>query len=203
MTETHPENLTQAAIAGDREALRALWHAHRRWAAAILLAHKPRESELDDLLQDVAMAVVAKIGGLRDPGAFKPWLRAVTLNVAKTAARRRPGKAAQVLRLIGLAREGAETESSPGDAATEEGHRLMQLAANLPDGYREPLLLRCVQGMGYRQIGEVMGLPDTTIETRIARGRRMLREMGAAAGLGDGPLPTPVVIDPQTTGSVS
>jgi DNA-directed RNA polymerase specialized sigma24 family protein len=53
----------------------------------------------------------------------------------------------------------------------------MQLAANLPDGYREPLLLRCVQGMGYRQIGEVMGLPETTIETRIARGRRMLRDM--------------------------
>jgi RNA polymerase sigma-70 factor (ECF subfamily) len=176
MTDTHPENLVQAAIAGDRDALRDLWHANRRWAAAILLAHKPQEAELDDLLQEVAVAVVSKVGGLRDPGAFKPWLRAVTMNVAKTAARKRPGRAARALRLIGLT-DHSEDDATVGADTSEQGQRLMQLAANLPDGYREPLLLRCVQGMGYRQIGEVMGLPETTIETRIARGRRMLRDM--------------------------
>jgi DNA-directed RNA polymerase specialized sigma24 family protein len=31
--------------------------------------------------------------------------------------------------------------------------------------------------MSYEQIGDAMGLPVTTIETRIARGRRMLREI--------------------------
>jgi RNA polymerase sigma-70 factor (ECF subfamily) len=56
------------------------------------------------------------------------------------------------------------------------------LAARLPDGYREPLLLKCVRGLSYRQIGELMGLPETTVETRIARGRRMLRELAAADG---------------------
>jgi DNA-directed RNA polymerase specialized sigma24 family protein len=57
----------------------------------------------------------------------------------------------------------------------------MRLASQLPDGYREPLLMRCIQGMGYREIGSVMGLPETTIETRIARGRRMLRELAEKA----------------------
>lgn len=181
MAEAHPENLVRAAIAGDRDALRELWHAHRRWVAAILLAHKPRDTELDDLLQDVAMAVVAKIGGLRDPAAFKPWLRAVTLNVAKTAARKRAGKAAKVLRLVGLGRAAGEMDAADETSSAEESGRLMRLAANLPDGYREPLLLRCIKGMGYREIGEVMGLPETTIETRIARGRRMLRDMASGA----------------------
>jgi DNA-directed RNA polymerase specialized sigma24 family protein len=31
--------------------------------------------------------------------------------------------------------------------------------------------------MSYREIGRVMGLPETTVETRVARGRRMLREL--------------------------
>jgi len=168
--------LVQQAIAGDQEALRAVWEKHRRWVAAVLLAHLPREAELDDLLQDVAASVVSRISGLRDPGAFKPWLRAVALNAASTSVRRRPSRAARALVRLGLAPETVQEEAK-GAEQSDEGRRLMQLAATLPEGYREPLLLRCVQGMSYREIGEVMGLPETTIETRIARGRRMLREL--------------------------
>lgn len=56
---------------------------------------------------------------------------------------------------------------------------LLDLARGLPEGYREPLLLRCVKGMSYREIAKVLELPETTIETRIARGRRMLRELAS------------------------
>ncbi len=52
----------------------------------------------------------------------------------------------------------------------------MELTSELTDGYREPLILRCVRGMSYRQIAQAMDLPETTIETRISRGRRMLRD---------------------------
>ena len=63
----------------------------------------------------------------------------------------------------------------------------MELARELPEGYREPLLMRCARGMSYTQIGAVLGLPETTVETRIARGRRMLRDLVAGeAGAGRG-----------------
>ncbi len=52
----------------------------------------------------------------------------------------------------------------------------MQQALSLPPEYREPLLLRCVQSLTYQQIGEILDLPVTTVETRLARARRMLRE---------------------------
>jgi RNA polymerase sigma-70 factor (ECF subfamily) len=181
--------LIARAIRGDHEGLRELWNEHRRWVAAILLAHMPRTGgpELDDLLQEVAVAVVAKISGLRDEAAFKPWLRAVAMSIAKTSGRRTKVRKAGWLKLVGFAGDDERTESEqdvgPGSARAEvlsEGRRLMALAAELPDGYREPLLLKCVQGMSYKQIGQVMGLPDTTIETRIARGRRMLRERAEA-----------------------
>ncbi len=55
------------AMSGDAQALQSLWHAHRRWVAAILMAHKPREIELEDLLQDVAVSFVEGLGTLRDP----------------------------------------------------------------------------------------------------------------------------------------
>ncbi len=55
----------------------------------------------------------------------------------------------------------------------------MDLASQLPDGYREPLLLKALHDLSYREIGEILDLPETTIETRIARGRRQLRELAA------------------------
>lgn len=190
--------LIERAIGGDHEALRRLWNEHRAWVAAILLAHMPRSGwglggrggrggsgpELDDLLQEVAVTVVSKVSGLRDEAAFKPWLRAVAVNVAKTSGRRTKVRKEGWLRLVsfrGGAARGDDDDESGGPSSARaqtlaEGRRLMELAAELPDGYREPLLLKCVQGMSYKQIGEVMNLPDTTIETRIARARRMLRE---------------------------
>lgn len=186
-----------SAIAGDRGALRAVWRDHRRWVAAILIAHKPRRAELDDLLQMVALQLCRKAGDVRDPEAFRPWLRTVAINTARaegrSTTRRRDGlfKLAAQNGMGGVASggHGASAEAGAPERAGrgEQAERLIDLAGRLPDGYREPLLMRCLREMSYRQIGEAMDLPETTVETRIARGRRMLRELAAATGpAGDG-----------------
>ncbi len=81
------EQLVQSARRGDREAQQELWRAHRRWVAAIILEHRPRTVEVEDLLQDVAVRFVSKIHTIRDPRAFRPWLRQIGLNVCRGAAR--------------------------------------------------------------------------------------------------------------------
>jgi RNA polymerase sigma-70 factor (ECF subfamily) len=175
---TNPATI-QAAGQGDREALRALWHEHRRWVAAILLAHKPRGTDLDDLLQAVAVQFCRKVGELRDPESFRPWLRMVAINTARAEGRSTTRKRHGFLRLVGRTPPPDGDDGPDGVARQAEAERLIRLARDLPEGYREPLLMRCLKGMSYRQIGEAMDLPETTIETRIARGRRMLRELAA------------------------
>lgn len=175
-----------AAGAIGADEIRRIWRENRRWVAAILLAHKPRETDVEDLLQVVAVAVVRKIGELRDPSALRPWLRTVAINAAR-ASGREVTRSRRHLRLAreqavaggGCRADGAGSIASGDAERDDEARRLMDLARSLPEGYREPLLLRCVRGMSYRQIGAVLDLPETTIETRIARGRRMLRELAA------------------------
>ena len=187
-----------------RAALEALWEKHRRWVAAVLLVYKPREADLEDLLQDVALMMVAKIqdvrgaggdGGTEGTGApnaaasFKPWLRAVAISIARTRGRRVQTRRAGLRRLwswAGPEREGGAVGDRMRDGALEQGRGLLELASELPDAYREPLILKSLHDMSYREIGRVMGLPETTIETRIARGRRMLREL-AEARASEGP----------------
>lgn len=180
-------------------ALVRLWEENRRWVAAILLAHKPRYADLDDLLQEVALTVLRHGADVRDAGSFRPWLRTVAINTARLAAR--AGKLRQHASIDANQNERGETMSGGaaggGTAGTggsvtpdrtpadmEEADRLMTLALEIPEGHREPLLLKALRDLSYREIGSIMGLPETTIETRIARGRRMLRELatqGAAA----------------------
>jgi RNA polymerase sigma-70 factor, ECF subfamily len=164
-----------AAMRGDCDAVREVWERHRRWVAAILLAHKPREVELEDLLQEVALTFVRSIGELRAGAALKPWLRTVAINAARASGRKATRRRRDMVDGLEFDPPGAGSADDEV-AASEEARRLFALAMDLPEGYREPVLLRCVRGMSYRAISELMGLPETTIETRIARGRRMLRE---------------------------
>lgn len=174
-------------MAGDRTALRSLWEQHRRWVAAVIIAHKPSEADTDDLLQEVALAVLGKIHTVQDPAAFPGWLRMVALNTARLAGRK-AGNAPKLVRddddhpNRGLGGVDSGTAAPPmALGQDQEARRVMRLAMTLPDDYREPLLLKALKGLSYRQIGEILGLPETTIETRIARGRRMLRERAVAA----------------------
>ncbi len=171
-----------AAIAGDQIALRRVWQENRRWVAAVILAHKPRWAEVDDLLQEVAVALVRKVSEVRDPAALKPWLRTVAMNAALASARSGRRRAKDRGLSEGDQDNGAlrGVGGSTSSEDQEEGRRLLELAARLPDSYREPLLLKAVHGLSYKEIGEILGLPDTTIETRIARGRKQLRELACA-----------------------
>lgn len=149
----------------------ALWRAHRGWIAAVVLAHMPREAELEDLLQDVAVAITTGASAGRiptDANAVPTWLRSVALNVARTAMRR----AYRTRR-----RPAAVTDSAaPGDAPrTDEFDQLRDLVARLPEHAREPLLLQVVHGLSVREIARVMDLPERTVETRLVRARRGLR----------------------------
>jgi RNA polymerase sigma-70 factor (ECF subfamily) len=178
--------LIQRARSGDREAQQALWRAHRRWVAAIVMAHRPRSVEVDDLMQDVAIKFVSRLPTLRDPGAFRPWMRQIVINACRGAARHlRP-----TLRLSEPARgdeedrgrdaaappPAREGEAHPALERSEAARLVLDQLLTLPPEYREPMLLRCVRSLSYQEISDLLGLPVTTIETRLARARRMLRQ---------------------------
>lgn len=186
-------HLIERARQGDRTAQSALWRQHRRWVAAIVLAHRPRAVDVDDLMQDVAVKLFDRLDTLREPRAFRPWLRRITINVCRGAARSlKPtvslaqGTANQAERRPGRPRADFLARTCPehdGVEASDEAHRVLDQVLTLPREYREPLLLRCVQSMSYQQISETLEIPVTTVETRLTRARRMLRdELGKEAG---------------------
>lgn len=169
-----------AACDGDHHALEALWARHRRWVAAVLLAHKPSHAEVDDLLQEVAMSLIRNVHTVRETGNIRPWLRTVAINTARLAAR--TANARPKLRLVGEATD--QLAPAPGNGnnteAQEEARAVLREVMDLPELYREPLLLRAAHGMSYERIAETLELTVEAVESRIVRARKMIREKAAA-----------------------
>ncbi|MFG0315929.1 MAG: RNA polymerase sigma factor [Planctomycetota bacterium JB042] len=176
MTAERQHEEIRAAIGGDRAALEAVWREHRRWTAAVLLAHAPAGADLDDLLQDVALKLCRSIATLDDPGRFGGWLRAIALNTARSAGRRR-AVAAPIERPFGSAGpEPVDARGAARTAAREERDHVLLRIRRLEPEYREPLLMKAMLDLSQRRIAALLGLPETTIETRLVRARRMLRD---------------------------
>lgn len=174
------QHLVVRAMAGDRVALDHLWRSHRRWVAAILLAHLPRSAELEDALQEVAMRMTSQIGTLHAPASFRPWLRTVSRNVAVSAGRRQSVRdrhsALPERDFVDPSHERAQRQIGVQDRLT----RLLEIVHGMHVDYREPLLMRCVDNMSQAAIAAALDLPVTTVETRLARARRFLRREAGA-----------------------
>ena len=170
------EALTRRASEGERDALEALWTAHRGWVAAVLLAHRPAGVELEDLLQEVALRMVKRVHTLRQIRALRPWLRTVAVNTARSAARHNGTRTSRRTNLdVDNLLDPARVRQKECEGARSRAEETLALIQRLAPEYREPLLLRCVDGMSQRQIAATLDLPETTIESRLARARRLLR----------------------------
>ena len=156
--------LVSAARAGDRGAFGELYARHARMVHGILLARAPRR-DVDDLVQDVFLLALRRLDGLRNPDAFGPWLAMIARNRAADHYRRGPQE------------EGELPEDLAG-APHPEGEAMAVLAAirRLPAAYREPLILRLVEGMTGPEIAERTGLTAGSVRVNLHRGMEMLRE---------------------------
>lgn len=165
------------AAQGDRAALDEVWRANRRWVASVVAAHAPRGADLEDILQDVAATLVAKCRHVRDAGSLRGWLRVVAVNAARMWVRSAAAERRALRAVAALARV-----ADAGDHQAEVQETLARIARLAP-AYAEPLMLQVGQGLSQREIAELLDVPETTVETRLARARRMLRQMTREDGI--------------------
>ncbi|HYG08358.1 MAG TPA: sigma-70 family RNA polymerase sigma factor [Pyrinomonadaceae bacterium] len=157
--------LVAAVRAGDRDAFGRLYDAYSRMVHGILLARVPY-AEVDDLVQDVFLVALRKIDALRDANAFGPWLAMITRNRAMDFHRRSRDTT-----------ELTEDIATANVAAPEaEATEVLNLIRQLPEAYREPLILRFVEGMTGPEIAARTGLAPASVRVNIHRGMKLLRE---------------------------
>jgi RNA polymerase sigma-70 factor (ECF subfamily) len=145
-------------------------------------------ADAEDVVQDACLRAFRAIGGFAG-GSARPWVLTIVRNTAYTWLRKNRPSAVLVAEDL----EAVEAaQANPGDPDREtpetaliakaDAACLEAAIAALPTPYRETLILRDVQGLSYREIAEVTGVPIGTVMSRLARGRnQVIKTVGRSA----------------------
>lgn len=171
--------LFEALAAGDGGALDELMQRHARFVRGVVYAVLGQSRDLDDVVQQVWLLVWRRAKTLDDPRRWKPWLYRLARNAAIDAGRKKTRRRGLWQRMTETFDAAKQTEREPHERLiVEEQHaKVLDAIEGLPAIYREPFVLRHMEEHSYRAIAEMMDLPIDTVETRLVRARRLLRQM--------------------------
>jgi RNA polymerase sigma-70 factor (ECF subfamily) len=147
----------------ERGSFSKLYGQYARMVHGILLARVPR-SEVDDLVQDVFLNAWRMLPSLRDRNAAGGWLAMIARNQAIDYHRRTP----QTTEL--------DPDSLRQNPAPPEAMEVLETIRNLPEAYRETLILRLVEGMTGPEIAQQTGLTPDSVRVNLHRGMKLLRD---------------------------
>ena len=165
------DSLVSAARDGDRAAFGRLYGRYARMVHGILLARVPPR-EVDDLVQEVFLLALRQLRGLRDVSRFGAWLGTITRNRANDYFR----KSIPDAKATEPVSENQPESRSTNHAAGQEAAVILAVVRGLPEPYREPLILRLVEGMTGPEIAARTGLTHGSVRVNLYRGMQLLRE---------------------------
>jgi RNA polymerase sigma-70 factor, ECF subfamily len=168
--------LVRAAQHGDRAAFGLLYARYSRMVHGILLSRVPF-SDVDDLVQDVFLQALPRLTSLREVSRFPGWLASIARNRATDFHRR-----VKLNEEFDEESASAQTETLTSSAnhsshSSAEAHAILDAIRSLPDAYREPLILRLVEGMTGPEIAARTGLTHGSVRVNLYRGMQQLREI--------------------------
>ncbi len=192
-------------------------HQDRLYTIALRLLGDPRDAEevAQDALVRAYRAMSAyparRIAELR----LRPWLAAITVNLARNRRRRLAERhpPVQLDPLLGAGFEPVEEQPGPASLATrrERIEELAETMLRLPPAIRIAVVLRHVDGLSVAETSEALGRPEGTVKAQVSRGldrlRQLLDDSEAQASVtahdtelsGSPPRPRTAAVDPAHT----
>lgn len=168
--------LVRAAQRGDRAAFGLLYARYSRMVHGILLARVPF-SAVDDLVQDVFLQALPRLSSLHEVSRFPGWLASIARNRATDFHRRAKPDQGFDEESTSAQIESSAPSNRHSSHASAEAHAVLDAIRSLPDAYREPLILRLVEGMTGPEIAARTGLTHGSVRVNLHRGMQQLREI--------------------------
>jgi RNA polymerase sigma-70 factor (ECF subfamily) len=184
--ELSDAELVRAYRAGDVHAFEEL---HRRYVASIyrLVRRKLGDGLLaEDIAQETFLKSLRTMDRVDEAFNFGGWVHTVARNLCFDELRRRQrdlraddndGREA----LLSLPAPARRSDPAVAHEGAELRRQVWEVAQRLPEKYRLVLTLRELQGLSYRQIGKVMKISESAVETLLYRARLRFKEEFIAA----------------------
>jgi RNA polymerase sigma-70 factor (ECF subfamily) len=173
--------LVARARDGDRVAFGELVSRHTRGAFAIARAYFASEADAEDAVQEAFVKAFRALDQLKDGRKFAGWLARITANTSLDILRSRSDKVslADFATSVALFPRLGQPPLTPAALAskTERAELLRAAVGRLPEDKRVVIMLRYAGEMSYEEMARYLDVPVTTVETRLHRAKRALKDM--------------------------
>ena len=157
----------------DRKAFEALYHLYYRRLFGYLLKLTRRADLVEEVLNDVMLAVWKGAAGFDGRSRASTWIFGIAYHKALKALARRPLEPDEP-----EGPEPVEADEPESLAARRElAGVLSQALGALPAEQRAVVELAYYYGLPYQEVAEIVGCPVNTVKTRMFHARRRLKEM--------------------------
>lgn len=179
MTSAAPRNddaeLLRASRAGEVHAFGELVERYQNLVCAVAYSRTGDRVTSEDVGQQTFLAAWNGLDNIREPGQIRSWLCSVARNLS--------GKAVQVRqREPSTDSEALDANASPSSdplasmISQESEAAVWEALAELPETYREPLVLFYRENQSVKQVALGLGISEDAAKQRLSRGRQALKE---------------------------
>jgi RNA polymerase sigma factor (sigma-70 family) len=177
--QTDRQMLERFAVGRDESAFAALVERHASLVWGVCRRVLGNEHDAEDAFQATFLVLARKAGSVSWRDEVGNWLYTVAVKVAGKARARGERRRAVEKEVPPVPNPDAFTEAE----RTEVRRVLDEEIALLPEKYRRPVVLCCLQGMTYGEAARRLGWPEGTVSGRLARAREMLGRRLTKRGL--------------------
>ena len=182
-TET-PQELMRLVQTGNEEAFSELVRRFKEPITAFALRMLNDHQKALDVAQETFVNVYVHAQSYRPVASFQGWLYRIAHNLAINELRRRKREqAVSIDAPLDPGRPDGPRFEPPDNAANAEesilGRERMEVVrrcvASLPEKYRSAIVMKDMQGLKFEEIAVILDCPESTVKSRVMRGRRMIR----------------------------
>lgn len=181
MPQRSDEQLVTLVLNGHTESFQILVERYQKQVFSLAYRLCSDYDEAQDLAQESFLRIYQELPRFDVSRRFFPWMYRVAHNACVNQLQRRPRETSPLEESFDLSDEG-DPSARPEQAydRMEQARTVQEAIAALPENYRAPLVLKYLRHLSYQEIADQLELPVSTIETRLFRGRNMLKKALAA-----------------------
>jgi RNA polymerase sigma-70 factor (ECF subfamily) len=159
---------------GDRHAHHQLYKLYSRAMYNVGYRIVNNADEAKDVLQDAFISAFNNLESYRGDSAFGAWLKRIVVNKAINLVRRRKFERFPEGENFDVKEEAVVDELEGYPFEVEKVRRAIE---QLPDGYRVVLSLYLLEGYDHGEIGEILGITESTSKSQFNRSKKKLKEI--------------------------
>ncbi len=174
--------LIDASLQGDRDSFGQIVRTYQSLICSITYNSIGDLHTSEDLAQETFFSAWKNLKGLRDKSKFKYWLCGIARNLTNDYIRTRYSDSTYKSQSLESNDTVPSTQLNPRQEAIskEEESILWQSLREIPDTYREPLILYYRENQSIKMVADALDISEDAAKQRLSRGRNMLKEQVAA-----------------------